>query len=55
MKEYDTNEFSTNEDTSDYLGIGSFATARRCHHKKLDNVVVKCFDLKKIKDKQRQK
>ena len=48
MKVYEATEFLTSEDSSDYLGKGSFATARRCYHVKLDDVVIKCFDLSEI-------
>ena len=45
MNEFNANNFLTSEDDSDFLGRGSYASVRRCHHKVLGNVVVKCFNI----------
>ena len=45
MNEFNVNNFFTREDDSDFLGRGSYASVRRCHHKDLGNVVVKCFNI----------
>ena len=45
MDEFKANDFFTSEDNSDFLGRGSYASVRRCHHKDLGNVVVKCFNI----------
>ena len=43
MIEFQANDFLTSEDNSDFLGRGSYAFVRRCQHKELGRVVVKCF------------
>ena len=45
MNEFNVNDFFTSEDDSDFIGRGSYASVRRCHHKDLGNVVVKCFNI----------
>ena len=45
MNEFKANNFLTSEDDSDFLGKGSYASVRCCHHKDLGNVVVKCFNI----------
>ena len=45
MIEFQANDFLTSEDNSDFLGRGSYAFVRRCQHKELGRVVVKCFNV----------
>ena len=45
MNCFDARDFSTSEDDSDFLGSGSYASVRRCHHKELGTVVIKYFKL----------
>ena len=45
MNKFNVNDFSTSENDSDFLGSGSYASVRRCHHKELGTVIVKYFKL----------
>ena len=45
MKSFKTSDFLTSSDETDFLGNGSYASVRRCFHKELENVVVKCVAL----------
>ena len=45
MKSFKTSDFLTSSDKTDFLGNGSYASVRRCFHKELENVVVKCVAL----------
>ncbi|XP_078489399.1 uncharacterized protein LOC144746229 [Ciona intestinalis] len=42
---YEAATFYTSWNKSDVLGSGSFGTVRKCHHRKLGNVAIKCFHL----------
>ena len=44
MKTFESSDFLTSSDKTDFLGNGSYASVRRCFHNKLKNVAVKCFD-----------
>ena len=43
MNKYAAADFLTSFDSTDFLGRGSYASVRRCYHKELRNVVVKCY------------
>ena len=45
MRIFESSDFLTSLDKTDFLGHGSYASVRRCFHNKLKNVVVKCIGL----------
>ena len=45
MRTFESSDFLTSLNKTDFLGNGSYASVRRCFHNELKNVVVKCVAL----------
>ena len=46
MVEYDARSLLTSFDKTDILGSGGYGVVRKCSHKELGDVAVKCMHLK---------